>query len=74
MLRAVVRDATMIQLDPKMTVLQLKKKYLAKANKTNANVVLTFQGRSLSDNKTLANYNISEDDNIHVTIRMQGGK
>ena len=68
-------EATTITVNRNSTIKEVKNEYLKKLNKGGDNVMVTLSlsGKTLSDDKKLSDYNISEDETIHVLIRMRGG-
>ena len=67
-------EATTITVNRNSTVKEVKNEFLKKLKKgDNVMVTLSLSGKTLSDDKKLSDYNISEDETIHVLIRMRGG-
>ena len=68
-------EATTITVNRNSTIKEVKNEYLKKLSKGGDNVMVTLSlsGKTLSDDKKLSDYNISEDETIHVLIRMRGG-
>lgn len=67
-------QATTVTVNRNSTVKEVKNQFLKKLNRgDNVMVTLSLSGKTLADDKTLSDYNISEDDTIHVLIRMRGG-
>ena len=67
-------DSTTFSVTKEMTIHDLVEEYRSKnAIKGNAKVILTYQGKILSDKNTIGSYDIESDETLHALVRLQGG-
>ena len=74
-LKEMTGETTILTVNPNIKIKELKNQFLNKINKKqNIFVTLYHEGKLLSDNKKISDYDIAEDETMHVLIRLQGGK
>lgn len=67
-------DSSLFNVSKTMTIGELVQKYRQdNAIKGNAKVILTYQGKILSDKNTIGSYEIDSDETLHALVRLQGG-
>ena len=67
-------DASGFDVTKKMKISELVEQYKkANAIKGNAKVILTYQGKILSDKNTIESYDIESDETLHALVRLKGG-
>lgn len=67
-------DSSTFTVNKGMNIKELVDKYKTENNiKGNAKVILTYQGKILSEGKKISEYDIESDETLHALVRLQGG-
>jgi ubiquitin len=66
------KDMT-VDVDPTMTVEQLKKQIASTEGIAEGEQRLIYGGKQLEDSQTLQDYNIEPDSTIHLVLKLKGG-
>jgi hypothetical protein len=62
-----------VQLDPGLTVRQVKDQLAQEQNVSPDQIRLVFGGKELQDTNKVSDYNVGPGSNVNMVLRLQGG-